>query len=278
MISQIIPGFIVGLREGLEAFLIISLMLEYLNKLNQTGLKKNVVRGMYSGIGISVIFGAILWLVASSLSNGSSAVAKLWESVASIVAVLFISYFIYWMIKHGSSMAKEIQDSVDAKLSAKGLFTLATVAVAREGAEIALFAFTAEDKFTYLTGTFSGVIIAALLAWLIYKSLVKVNIGLIFKITLIYLILQAGYLAGYGVHELLSALKTLGSISQDSLILAKVYNFKDTILDHKTGVLGIILNVSVGWYSRPEYIQFIVQTLYIITGFTLWKKMQGSKK
>jgi len=111
---------------------------------------------------------------------------------------------------------------------------------------------------------------------LIYRSLFRVNTSLIFKITLIYLILQAAYLAGYSVHEFLSALKEIGSLSSDNFLFANVYDFKDTFLDHKTGALGIFLNVSAGWYSRPEYIQFILQFLYLAGFFTFWKKRNGA--
>ncbi|MDA3956873.1 FTR1 family protein [Oceanispirochaeta sp.] len=229
---------------------------------------------MFTGLVVSILLGAVLWLISSFIDNGSGAVAKLWESGASLVAVVFISYFIFWMIKHGSSMAGEVRKSVDDHLSGRGLFLLSTVAVAREGAEIALFAFTSDNKPVYLGGTLTGVILAALLAWLIYKSLVKLNIGLIFKITLIYLILQAAYLTGYSIHELLSAFKELGLLNSDNFLFNKVYDFKDTILDHKTGTLGILLNVSIGWYSRPEYIQFIIQILYLSGFMSFWKKYQ----
>lgn len=276
--SQILPGFIVGLREGIEAFLIISLMIEYLNKLQRKDLISFIMKGMYAGLGISLLLGALLWLISGALDNGSNAVSKLWESGASLVAVLFISYFIFWMIKHGSSMAGDVKKSVDDHLSGNGLFILSAVAVAREGTEIALFAFTSEAKGIYLSGNMAGVIISALIAWLIYKSLVRVDIGLIFKATLIYLILQAAYLCGYSIHELLSAFKGIGILSSDSFLFTKVYNFKDTLLGHKTGSLGIFLNIITEWYSRPEYVQFIFQILYLTGFLSLWKKWTTSKK
>jgi len=274
--AHIMPGFIVGLREGLEAFLLISLMLEYLKKLDRREMMSSVIKGMYTGMGVSILFGAILWFITRLIGNGGDAVAKLWEAGASLVAVLFISYFIFWMIKYGSGVAGEVRKSVDENLSDRGLYLLSAVAVAREGAEIALFTFTAEHKAVYLSGNLAGVLTAALLAWLIYRSLFRVNTSLIFKITLIYLILQAAYLAGYSVHEFLSALKEIGSLSSDNFLFANVYDFKDTFLDHKTGALGIFLNVSAGWYSRPEYIQFILQFLYLAGFFTFWKKRNGA--
>lgn len=274
--GHIIPGFIIGLREGLEAFLIITLILEYLNKLKRKDLHTAVKKGMIVGLLSSIILGIILWFISIRLANGSNAIGKLWEALASFVAVSFISYFIYWMIQNGKILVSNIKESVDSNLSTKGLFILSAVAVAREGAEIALFAFTAENKLNYLAGNLSGVIVAALLAILIYHSLVKVDISLIFKITLIYLILQAGYLFGYAIHEFLSALKTLELISADALILTKLFNFSDTVLNHKTGTLGIFLNILIGWYSKPEIIQSISQIGFVAIFLNLWRKKNRS--
>jgi len=275
--AQILPGFIIGLREGLEAFLIITLILEYLNKLGKKELHNSVRKGLTAGILLSLLFGAVLWLISISL-NGSAAVGKLWEAIASFIAALFISYFIYWMIHHGKTLVKDIRNSVDSHLSSGGLFLLSTVAVAREGAEIALFAFTAEDKGAYMTGNISGVVVAGVLAFLIYKSLVKFNIGLLFRITLLYLILQAAYLFGYAVHELLSALQTVEILSADSALLTRLYDLSGTVLDHKKGWLGIGLNVLIGWYSKPEVIQAVIQIVYAgVFGF-IWGKANYGRK
>ncbi len=229
---------------------------------------------MAGGIVLSLLFGAVLWILSGTLSQGSAAVGKLWEAGASLIAVLFITYFIYWMLRHGSDIAGDVKKSVNLNLSARGLFLLAVVAVAREGAEIALFAFTAEAKGSYLTGTLSGVLIAAVLSYLIYSSLIRVNIRTVFRITLIYLILQGAYLFGYAIHEFLSALKTLELLSSDAAIFARVYNLGGTVLDHKTGVIGIAGNVLIGWYSKPEIIQAAAQMIYLLTFSVLWRKEQ----
>lgn len=270
--ALILPGFIVGLREGLEAFLIITLILEYLNKLGRRELHTSVKRGMITGLAVSVILGILLWLLSLTLKESGDAVGKLWEAVASFIAVLFITYFIYWMIKHGRTLSSDIHHSVENHLSAGGLFLLSTVAVAREGAEIALFNFSASSDGAYLTGNLTGVAAAAILSYLIYRSLVKVDIGLIFRITLLYLILQAAYLFGYAVHELLSALKAMGVLDGNAAIYSQLFNLSGTLLDHKKGWLGIALNVLIGWYSKPEIIQAVLQLSYGAVFFLFWRK------
>ncbi len=277
MISLTIPGLIVGFREGMEAFLIIGIMLGYLDKIQRLELKRSVKTGMYSGLLGSVIFGLVLWGITVLAGKAGGAVSKLWESGASFLALIIISSFIYWMMRHGKTIVDDIQADVSRKLSSSGLFALAAIMVVREGAEIALFAFTAVDKQLYIIGIIIGVTIAAVLAFLVNRSLVKVNLTVIFNVTLGYLILQAAYMLGYSIHEFLSALKSLGSLNPESPLLIKLFNLSGTILDHKTGALGIPLNILIGWYSKPEIPQFIIQYSYILGGFILWRNIRNSK-
>ncbi|MBN2657428.1 MAG: FTR1 family protein [Spirochaetales bacterium] len=274
--TQIIPGLIVGLREGLEAFLIIVLILDYLKKLGKRELFTSVRNGAVTGMAVSFLFGFLLWTISGFLDNGSSVVGKLWEAGASFAAVLFITYFIFWMIRHGRQIGSDIRKSVDSDLSGKGLFLLSALAIAREGAEIALFSFVSEEKVFYISGNLAGLLVAGILAFLIYKSLVKADVGFIFRITLVYLILQAAYLFGYSLHELLSAFKALEVIGSDSQLFLKLYDFSGTAVDHKTGWLGIILNVTIGWYSKPEIIQALSQVLYLLVLGGYWRRVYST--
>jgi high-affinity iron transporter len=139
--------------------------------------------------------------------------------------------------------------------------------VAREGGEIALFAFAG----TYpLAAIGLGVLAALALTLVVSLLFVRVNLTAIFNLTLAYLILQAGFLLGYGVHEGLSALKAAGSLAADSPLLWKAFDLSKTVLEHKQGAVGLPLFVLVGWYSRPEWIQFILQYGYTVGMFALW--------
>ena len=268
---DIIPGSILGLREGLEAFLIIGIMMKYLEKIGREDLKRSVKLGMGFGQGGSLLIGLILWGAIRVLGGSSDSVGKLWESVASIAGLIQLSTFVFWMMKHGKSFDHDVQRQVAAKVSKTGIFTLATVIVLREGVEISLFAFSSVNQQPYVIGIAIGVIVSAALAYLVFLSLIRVNLAVLFTITLAYLVLQAGYLLGYSVHEFLSAMKGLGKILADSKIYLKAFNLADTILDHKTGALGVPLNVIVGWYSRPEWIQLILHYGYVAGMLCLWR-------
>ncbi len=271
--DNFIAGTILGFREGLEAFLIISIMFRYLNKIGADILKKYIWFGMGIGILASVGLGGLLATV-GNLIGKTDQVAKLWESAASLFAMLLVTTFIIWMIRQGSNMIATVENNVRNNISKVGIILVTSTMVAREGAEIAIFTFTGNYELPAIS---TGILLSLILAVLIYFSLVKVNLKVIFKITLVYLILQAGYLLGYSIHEGLSALKDLAVLSSNSILYTKAFDLSATILNHKEGVLGLPLNVLLGWYSKPEWIQFISQYAYTIGIFAYLKRYSKSK-
>lgn len=269
-------GLILGLREGLEASLIIVIILQYLKKSKALEYRKSVYGGVLTGIISSVAIGAVLYFISSSIDK-TGETAKLWESIASFAALILITTFIIWMIRHGRNMVSAVTEKVSMNFSGTGIFLLSTAMIAREGAELAIFSFAGDYNILTLL---AGVLIAVILSVLIYFSLIKVNIKVIFNITLIYLILQAGFLVGYGIHEALSAFKDLGIIDVGSLIYSKPFDLSSTVLNHKEGVVGIPLYVLFGWYSKPEWIQFLSQYIYTGAIFIYWSifiKRQNKK-
>jgi high-affinity iron transporter len=247
-------------------------MLKYLEKSGRGELKSAVKIGMGAGLVGSVLIGLLLWGVTRLLKGSSENVGKLWESVASIGGLVLLSTFIFWMMKHGKTVATEVRSQVERKVSKWGVISLATVVVLREGVEISLFAFSSVNERIYIYGVLIGVVAAAVLSYLIFLSLVKINLSVLFAVTLAYLVLQAGYLLGYAVHEFLSAMKGLDKIVSDSPILIKAFDLENTLLDHKTGPLGIVLNILVGWYSRPEWAQLILHYGYVVLMFLIWRR------
>lgn len=265
-----LQGFVISFREGLEAFLIIAILLKFLEKADQSPLKKYVWNGAFTGIGLSVVFGIMLYGLSVYL-GGIGATAKLWESGASFIAGILIITFIIWMIQHGRKIKEMIEKKAALDLSVKGIFFLALIMVAREGAEVAIFAFA--GKYT-LISIITGVIASLAIVIPIYYSLVKVNLNTIFTITLAYLILQAGFLFGYSLHELLSAMKDLGYISADNWIYTQLFNLSHTVFYHKEGVIGLPMYVLMGWYSKPEVVQFILQYSVTLSLFWHWWRVR----
>lgn len=254
-------------REGLEAFLIIVILLKYTSKIKQSHLKKHIWNGVVFGIICSFMFGGFLNWISRYIGNLKTT-AKLWESIAGFVAVGLVITFLIWMIKNGKNLQSQLENNAAKNLSKKGIFILSAIFVAREGAEIAVFSFAGKYEFyPVIIGLFLAIILVAL----IHYSLIKVQLQTIFNITLFYLIIQAGYLFGYSLHEGLSALKDLNILSQDNIVYSKIFNFSKTVFNHKEGVLGVPLNVFFGWYSKPEWIQFISQYGLTAILFNYWR-------
>ncbi|PCH83099.1 MAG: hydrogenase [Piscirickettsiaceae bacterium] len=264
--TPILPSLLMGFREGLEAFLLIAIVLQYLTKAKQSHLKVKVFQGAAAGLLASIILGVLLTEISQSL-GGVSALTKVWESAASFIALALVTFFIIWMIRHGGDMAKQIQQEVASSLSAIGVFFISFVVIAREGTEIAIFSFAGKYPAEYVA---IGLVLALFITLLVFRSLVRINLSLLFKITLAYLILQAGFLLGYAIHEGLSSLKAYGVLMADHSLFTKTYDLSKTLLSHKDGIIGIPLHVLFGWYSKPEIVQFAIQYLYTFSMFYSW--------
>lgn len=266
-----IPGVIMAFREGLEALLITTIILEFLSKSNNQKLKKYV----YGGFTLSLLFSLLLGFFLYSLERNET-LSKIWESLASLVAVGLIISFIVWMSKNGNKLKHHIEQKAYLKLSAWGIFILTATLTAREGVEMVMFSFAGDYP---LVSILLGLTLAFILLVLVYYSLLKINFKIIFNITLIYLIIQAGYLLGYGVHEGLETLESLHYLSEDSWPMKNAFNLSSTILNHKEGIVGIPLNILFGWSSKPQWLQIISQ--YIVTVYlfvVFWKYNKKSPK
>lgn len=265
-----LQAIVMAFREGLEAFLIITIILKFLDKSGNSEFKKQVWLGTFAGIVVSFTLGLIL-MATSSYIGGLKTTAKLWESVGGFIAVILVTSFIIWMIQHGSKIKDHIENEASLNLTKKGIFLLALFLVAREGTEIAIFSFAGK----YSLGTvLIGLALAIGLVFLINYSLIKVNLKTIFVITLAYLVIQAGYLFGYSIHEGLSAAKNLDWLNEDNIIFNQAFNLSKTVFNHKQGMIGLPLNVLLGWYSKPEWIQFILQYSYTLLLFGYWKRVE----
>lgn len=264
--DNFIPGFIMAFREGLEAFLILALILKFLDSTHYKRLKINVIYGLGVSIIISLLLGFILKLVGGQFDKMEE-IGKLWESLASLLAVGLIASFIVWMINHGSQIKKYVELKTSLNLTPIGIFIISLILIAREGVEIAIFTFAGQYQAISIV---SGITLALLVSLAIYSSLFKISLNKIFQLTLIYLIIQAGYLFGYGIHEGLSALNALGFMADNNIFLVKLFDLSKTIFNHKEGIIGLPLNILFGWHAKPEWIQFTAQYLLTFGLFFHW--------
>ncbi|MFF0039056.1 iron uptake transporter permease EfeU [Streptomyces mirabilis] len=210
------PSFLIGLREGLEAGLIVSVLVATLVRSDQRARLPHVWTGVAAAIGLSMSFGAVLTFTAANLPGKSQ---EAFGGTLSLVAVVFVTAMVFWMRRSARTFSGEIKQKVAAALGMGAGVLIATsfLAVGREGLETALFLWTtaqaAGSSSGPLAGAAVGLLIAAALCWGLYRRVLHINLTRFFSITGAVLIVIAAGVLGYGMRDLQEATVIPGGTS-----------------------------------------------------------------
>lgn len=262
-----LANYLIGLREGLEATLVVSILIAYLVKTDHRSSLRAVWLGVAAAVAVSLAFGALLTFGSGELSGRAQ--EGLGGSL-SIVAVCFVTWMIFWMRRTARFLKRELEGRMAAAL-AMGSFALALtalLAVGREGLETSLFIWAAAQAagsgWEPLVGATLGIASAVLLGWLLYRRAVTINLARFFTWTGAGLIVVAAGVFGYGVHDLQEAdilpgqnslaFDVSGAVPPDSwygTVLKGVFNFSpDTTWLQAIAWLGYLIPVMVLFF-RP---------------------------
>ena len=211
-----LANFLIGLREGLEAALVVSILVAYLVKSGRRELLPRIWAGVGLAVGVALAFGAALTFGPRGLTfEAQEAIG----GTLSLVAVAFVTWMIFWMSTAARGLGAELRGQVDRAADA-GRWSLALVAmlaVGREGLETALFLWAATQAGTRdavgsvtptwepLVGALLGILLAVVLGYLIYRGAVRLNLTVFFTWTGAFLIVVAGGVLAYGIHDLQEA-------------------------------------------------------------------------
>jgi len=200
----VLANFLIGLREGLEATLVASILIAYLVKTDRRDRLPPVWIGIGAAVALSLAIGAILTFGAQSLSFEAQ---EGFGGAMSFLAVIFVTFMIFWMRKAARSMKSDLQGRLDTALAmgTGALVATAFVSVAREGIETALFVWPAVQAagsgWEPLAGVFLGLAVAVVIGYLMYRRAIAINLGRFFTWTGAALVIVAGGVLTYGIGE-----------------------------------------------------------------------------
>jgi high-affinity iron transporter len=250
--------FVIALREGLEAALIVGILVAYMVRTNRRELLKPLWTGVAIALLASLALGAILSFTSAELSSRGE---ELFAGLTSFIAVGLVTWMVFWMKRAARTLRDELHGKVDNALVG-GPISLALVAffaVMREGLETALFIYTnfktvgAASSAT--VGLVLGLALAVALGYLIYNRSVKLNLSQFFTITGVALIIVAAGVLSYGIHEF----QELGWLPG-----ADTFIWDVTPWIAKESILGSILGGTIGFDTTTSVVQFIAWAAYLV--------------
>jgi high-affinity iron transporter len=241
-----IPALLLAFREGLEAALILGIVLSVLRRVGRRDQEKLVWLGAGLAALLSLAVGIGLYVLGIGFEGRAE---EIFEGLAMLLAAGVLTWMIFWMDQQGQAIQAELEQDVRQAATRGGqwaVFSLAFLAVLREGIELALFLTAATFSATAaatVVGGLLGLGLAALAGWLIFATTARLNIQAFFRVTSILLIFFAAGLVAHGIHELNEA----GIVPA---IVEHVWNL-NPVLDENSAV-GQILKALFGYNGNPS--------------------------
>jgi len=265
-----LASLLLSLREGLEAALIIGIVLGVLLRFKRDDLNKQV----WMGTGVAVLASLLVAIILNMLGMEFEGLTEqIFEGVAMLLAAGVLTWMILWMHHSAGNFKQEIEaqtrDAVQGKGSS-GLFALAFLAVFREGVELALFLLAVQQTSSpvqTLSGAVIGLAGAVVLGWFLFNSTRKLSLRGFFRVTNVFLIIIAAGMVAYGVHEFNEA----GIIPP---VIEHVWDINHILSDKSEA--GLLLKALVGYNGNPSLTEVIAYLTYIggIVTYVLTRKQK----
>ena len=275
-----LANFLIALREGVEAALIVGVVAAYLVKVGRKNLLPKVWLGVVIAAAIPLSLGAIMTWGPYTLSFQAQ---EILGGTLSLVAVAMVTWMILWMSSNSRQFARKLREDTAAQLASDsdwGVVWIAFIAVAREGIETALFVWatiksSAENAIAApALGVVTGLLVAVVIGWLIYTGAARINLSVFFNITGLLLIFVAAGIVSYGIGDLQesSVLPGWGVPVYDitAYLDGSVYSWLTTSSWWWT-LLEAMFNVN----ASPTHLQLIGWVLYIVIILPLFLVRSG---
>ncbi|MEU5986520.1 iron uptake transporter permease EfeU [Streptomyces sp. NPDC047434] len=264
-------NYLIGLREGLEASLVVCILIAYLVKTGRRDALKPIWIGIGVAVSLALAFGFALEFGSQELTFEAQ---ELLGGSLSIVAVCLVTWMVFWMRRTARHLRKELHGRLDAALQmgTGALVATAFLAVGREGLETALFVWASvrasqDGTSAPLAGVLLGIATAIVLGWLFYRGALRINLAKFFTWTGGMLVVVAAGVLAYGVHDLQEA-RFVGGLAN------KAFDVSETIPPDSW--YGTLLKGVFNFQPDPTVVQVTVWALYLIPTLVLFVAPVGS--
>lgn len=257
-------NYLIGLREGLEASLVVCILVAYLVKTGRREALRPIWLGVGTAVGLSLAFGAFLQYGSQQLTFEAQ---ELLGGSLSIVAVALVTWMVFWMRRTARRLKAELHGKLDQAiaLGTGALVLTAFLAVGREGLETALFIWTAVeatgDGVRPLVGAVLGLLTAVVLGWLFYRGALRINLSRFFTWTGGALIVVAAGVLAYGFHDLQEA-RLLPGLDD------KAFDVSGAV--PQDSWYGALLKGTVNFQPDPTVVQVVVWLAYLVPTMVLF--------
>jgi high-affinity iron transporter len=279
----VIPTFVIFLREGVEASMIVAILLSYLDQIGQ----RRHFRDIFIGVGAALVLVLGGGIAAYSLIHqySGSTVQTIFETITFLLAASVLTYMTFWMQKHSRTMRDELQRRSEEALEGRtrwGLGLLAFQAVGREGLETMVFtlaivfASSAQAPTTahghgLLLGAVLGLALALAIAYVIFKLGRRLNLGVFFRVIgIVLMVFAAGLLA-----DAVENMQQLGWLPIGEHVMWNTSGYLS-----EASSIGDVFHSLLGYADQPTVLQFVVWAVYLIVATTAFilkgRKRQGT--
>ncbi len=263
-----IPTFVIFLREGIEAFLIVAILLAYLDKVGRRELFRDIFIGVALALVLAGLFGAIAYETIRTYAG--SRVQTIFETSTYLLACSILTYMTFWMRKHSRAMSGELASRAGQAISGRGRLALSLLAfqsVGREGLETVVFTLAimfAQSAHFALLGGFLGLITASGIALAIFKFGKKIDIGKFFSVVGIVLMFFAAGL-------LTDTVENLDQLGWLTILSHPLWNSTSFMSENSS--IGDLFHTLIGYSDRPTVLQGIVYVIFVsVVSFIFIKK------
>lgn len=256
-----LASYLLSLREGIEAALIIGIVLGALRQMRRTELIPAVWMGTFAAVALSILGGVLLTTLGLSFEGAGE---QIFEGVTMLLAAALLTWMIFWMSRTARTLKSDLEADIHKAAFTTGkraVFFVAFLAILREGIELALFltaSVFATDAVQTLIGAILGLGTSILLGWSIFAAIIRLDLRRFFQVTGFLLILFAAGLVAHGVHE-------FNEVGWIPAVIEHVWDVNAFINEDST--FGLLLKALFGYNGNPSLTEGLAYVAYFVAVF-----------